>query len=470
MNRNSELIRNTIILGAGTLIPKLFSLVILPILTTYLTTVEYGNFDLVTSIISFVVPIMTLQIQQAAFRYLVGAKTNLDRERLVATATVYILGVSIICSPLIYIIFRANGINTIISLIVCLMVMGESLYMLTGQMLRGLGENVSYSVGIISFSVVNLVMVIILIYGLRLGLLGVIISNTLSYITSATIMLIQTLRKVSYKISAVSILELKKMLKFSAPIVPSSISLWIVNLSDRLLVVHYLGASINGIYSVATKVPNLYSMAYSIFNLAWTETASRVADNDNDPGKYYSELFGKMYSFLIGVMLLIIACTPAFYSILINKQFFEAYSQTAVLYYGVFFNSFVSFYAGIYIAMHRTKQVGISSTIGAILNIIINFMLIKKIGLYAASISTAISYFIIMLYRAFDINKVVKIKYDFKQIVIGFFTMIVSTVLFYQNNIVTTCVCFVIAIIYNLLFNRTIILSLIKKVLPTINK
>ena len=54
MDRNKELIRNTVILGAGTLIPKVFSLVILPILTTYLTTVEYGNFDLVNSIVSFV--------------------------------------------------------------------------------------------------------------------------------------------------------------------------------------------------------------------------------------------------------------------------------------------------------------------------------------------------------------------------------------------------------------------------------
>lgn len=88
MDRNKELIRNTVILGAGTLIPKVFSLVILPILTTYLTTVEYGNFDLVNSIVSFVVPIITLQIQQAAFRYLVAAKNDLEKDRLVTTSIV----------------------------------------------------------------------------------------------------------------------------------------------------------------------------------------------------------------------------------------------------------------------------------------------------------------------------------------------------------------------------------------------
>ena len=57
--------------------------------------------------------------------------------------------------------------------------------MLTGQMLRGLGQNIAYSVGIVSYSVVNLVTVVLFVYVLRLGLLGVILSNTLSYVASA---------------------------------------------------------------------------------------------------------------------------------------------------------------------------------------------------------------------------------------------------------------------------------------------
>lgn len=463
MDRNKELIRNTVILGAGTLIPKVFSLVILPILTTYLTTVEYGNFDLVNSIVSFVVPIITLQIQQAAFRYLVAAKTDLDKDRLVTTSIVYILGISVLCAPLVFFIFRICNLDWKVSLIICFLVLGESLYMLTGQMLRGIGQNIAYSVGIVSYSIVNLVTVVLFVYVLRLGLLGVILSNALSYVASAVIMLVRTLQKVHFQINAVSAPELKRMLKFSAPIVPSSISLWIVNLSDRLLVVHYLGAGINGIYSVATKVPNLYSMAYSIFNLAWTETAARVADDEDDPGKYYGELFGKMYRFLVGIMLIVIACTPAFYRILVNAQFYQAYPQTAVLYYGVFFNSFVAFYAGIYIALNRTKQVGISSAVGALLNLIINFLLIQKIGLFAASISTAVSYFVIMLYRAVDLKKIVNIQYDFQQIVIGFLTIVLSTILYYFNNTVLTVICFLIAIMYNLLFNRTFFAILLKK-------
>lgn len=51
------------------------------------------------------------------------------------------------------------------------------------------------------------------------------------------------------------------------PIVPSSIALWVVNLSDRLIIINFMGAAANGIYAVANKIPSLYSAAYGI--LIW---------------------------------------------------------------------------------------------------------------------------------------------------------------------------------------------------------
>lgn len=93
------------------------------------------------------------------------------------------------------------------------------------------------------------------------------------------------------------------------PIVPSSIALWVVNLSDRLIIINFMGAAANGIYAVANKIPSLYSTAYGIFNLAWTETASKVSD-DGDPAEYYTKLFSGLFKFLIGVMLALIAVTP----------------------------------------------------------------------------------------------------------------------------------------------------------------
>lgn len=463
MDRNKELLKNSLVLSIGILVPKVLSLLILPILTTYLTTVEYGNYDLVNTIVSFVVPVITLQIQQAAFRHLIAEKMVKNAQKtIVSTAIAFVLFVSLIASPIVFLIFHLYKFDLSVNLVICLLVLGESLYLLTGQIMRGIGKNVAYSLGIVTYSIVNFVTVYVYIFILRMGLFGVILSITTSYLLSALVMLVNTAIACGFSFRYVSLSELKKMLAFSAPIVPSSISLWIVNLSDRLLIVHYLGAAVNGIYAVATKVPTLFATVYSIFNLAWTETAAKTADEEKNPGEYYSSMFSLLYTFLSGALLVIIAFIPLFYDILINVQYQEAYKQTIILSFGVYFNSFVAFYASIYIAMRQTKQVGISSAIGAILNLLINFLLIRHIGLYAASISTALSYFIIMIYRAISINGIVKLTYKWKEIFIGLLLNILSSILIYTNSIWAIVFCMIIAVAYNFVYNRKYIAALLQ--------
>ena len=114
-----------------------------------------------------------------------------------------------------------------------------------------------------------------------------------------------------------------------------------------------------------------------------------------------------------------IAVTPIIFSVLVKGDYGAAFFQVPILYFGIFFNSLVNFYSGIYIALKRTKQVGYSSVAGAIINAAINVLLIRIIGLYAASISTAVSFFVIAIYRAIDLNKIIEIKYNKKEIEIG---------------------------------------------------
>lgn len=463
-SRNEELVKNSLLLSLGTLIPKALTFIVLPILTGYLTKEEYGNYDLILSAVALIVPIVTLQIHQAAFRFLIGAKDDRQRQSYTISSLLFILGISIITYPINFCIFKyALNFSTQIANFVCLVVFSESLYMLVGQALRGLGNNLKYSVCVIIYSVVNFLSILLMIYYLRLGLSGIVLSVVLSYLFASLFGLICISKIMRFDYSKFSLTSLFEMIKFSAPILPSSISLWIVNLSDRIIIIAVLGASINGIYSVANKIPVLYSTAYGIFNLAWYETASRVSDTDNNPALYYSNLFKMLFDFLVGVMLLVISVSPLIYKYLINEQYYSSYYQTAILFFGAFFNSLVAYYAGIYIALKRTKQVGISSIFGAVLNLVINILLIHSIGLYAASISTALSYLIILLYRACDINKVIKLKYDIKRIAVGILFFFVSVILFFQRTVSATACCMALAIIYNAMYNRYMIAWVLKK-------
>ena len=461
VDRNKELAINTVILGIGQLIPKFLAIVLLPLLTSYLTTEEYGNYDLILSIASLLIPVVTMQIQQAVFRYLLASKSAENKTLYVTGSLVYIGISSVVCYPIVYLILRLFKIDSLSAVLICLLFLSEALYSLLGQIVRGLGYNAKYSVSVVVYSAVNLAATAVMLMGFHLGLQGVIISLTIGYLSSDLYMVFVSGMLAYFKLDEFSRKALKELLDFSMPI---SIALWVVNLSDRLIIINFMGAAANGIYAVANKIPSLYSTAYGIFNLAWTETASKVSD-DGDPAEYYTKLFSGLFKFLIGVMLALIAATPIIFKVLVKGDYGTAFFQVPILYFGIFFNSLVNFYSGIYIALKRTKQVGYSSVAGAAINALINIFLIGKIGLYAASISTAVSFLVIAVYRAVDLNKVIEIKYNKREIVIGMSCFLVAAVCLNQSNMLTIATCFLFAIVYNITQNIQIIKKIVRKFL-----
>ena len=138
VDRNKELAINTVILGIGQLIPKFLAIVLLPLLTSYLTTEEYGNYDLILSIASLLIPVVTMQIQQAVFRYLLASKSDENKTLYVTGSLVYIGISSVVCYPIVYLILRLFKIDSLSAVLICLLFLSEALYSLLGQIVRGL--------------------------------------------------------------------------------------------------------------------------------------------------------------------------------------------------------------------------------------------------------------------------------------------------------------------------------------------
>lgn len=451
MNRNKLLIKNTVILAIGALVPKFIALITLPIVTSALSTDEYGIYDMVLTVASIFIPVATLQIQQASFRFLINSEGE-KKKAYISSTGVFLLITMGAVAIIGFISLVILKIEPFLAIGICLMMFFEACYIVLGQILRGVGKTSKYTIGIILYAVLNLLFIFVFIVWIKASLYGIIYSMLGSYMITSAYMVVQPEIRKNLSFRAFSLEALKDMLGFSAPIVPSSISLWIVNLSDRLVVTAFLGVGMNGIYSIANKIPQLYSTGYNIFNMAWTESAARASD-DSDAKEYYSKMFEMLFDFLIGLMLCLIAVTPLLFSILIDAKYSEAYFQMPILFFGVFFNSLVSFYGSIYIALKNTKNVATTSVIGAVINLIINLCFVKVIGLYAASISTVISYVIITIFRGIDLNKMIKIKYQRHKIILGLSLLVIASILCYIRTGWAMILCIVVALIFNLKYN-----------------
>ena len=81
MSRNKDLVQNTIIIFIGTICTKLLSFILLPLYTNVLSTSEYGVVDLLTTLISLISPIISLQISQGLFKNLVDCRNNIEKQK-----------------------------------------------------------------------------------------------------------------------------------------------------------------------------------------------------------------------------------------------------------------------------------------------------------------------------------------------------------------------------------------------------
>lgn len=461
MKRERELAKNTLILSIGSFLPKIAGFITLPILTAYLTKAEYGTYDLISTLVSLLLPALTLQIQSAAFRFLIDCRNNEKQiQKIISTISIFISVISVISLIVLYLVLFKMTAATRILISVYLFV--DIIFAAIQQMVRGLGYNMKYSIATILNSFSSMILIIAAVRQLSWGINGLLFAHITGIIISE-VYLIFKLKLYKYmKVSMFSKDTLIEMLKYSWPMVPNNLSRWVLNLSDRLIVTGFMGIEANAIYAVANKIPNLLNNFQSAFTFAWQENASIVV-KDDDAEAYYTSMFDRVFCLLAGATAMLIATSPISFMILVRGDYDTAYYQMPFLYMGMLFSSIAAFSGGIYVAYKRTKSVGITTIVAAICNAAINLVTIHFIGLYAASISTMISYLILMIYRMVNVLTIQKMHYNIKKICAVLAVLVIMGILSVQKILVCDIINGVIGCGLTFMINSTIIIAMFKK-------
>lgn len=462
MSRGGKLVKNTLILSIGTFFPKLVSIITLPVLTAHLTKVEYGTYDLIVTLVSLLLPILTLQIQSAAFRFLIDARDNKkDINKIISNIIVFTVLLSVIA--LIILFFFLPGMNSLLKLLVCIYYFIDIIYIMFQQITRGLSFNFYYSISSIILSCINLALIVLLVGWQSFGLSGVLISLIVAYSVGTLFLIIKIRKKWEFDFSLVSMKNTKELLSYSWPMVFNNLSSWILRLSDRLVITSFLGVEANAVYAVANKIPNLLSMVQSTFSMAWQENATMVS-KDEDASSYYTSMFDNVFCIVASFTGILIASTPILFTLLIKGDYNDAYNQMPLLFIGMMFCCLSSFQGGIYVAYMKTKQVGITTIVAAICNLVIDLVLVKHLGITAASIATLVSYLLLFIYRMIDIQKIVTIKYNYKKILPIVLVLIVMSIICFKNTLWLNILNIFISIILMLILEYKMIRFVIDKV------
>jgi len=457
MDKKKELFGNTIIIFIGKMLPQVLAFFMLFIYTSYLNTSEYGSVDLIITYVSLLAPIITLQIEMAMFRFLIDARNdNEEKKKLISNNYICLIIFSLIFTILYLIVM--SFIHFSFTFVVLLYILATIFMSNAMQIARGLGNNKAFAIGSIINGVLLVISNICLLVFLHFGMYGMLLSLVISNVITFVYLFVklQLYKHIDFKKNSFN--KTKELIKYSLPLIPNGISWWIINAADRTIISVFLGVAANGIYAVSNKFPAILSSIGTVFSLSWTESAS-LHINDKDRDSFFSDVCNKALKIFGSFTILIIVLIPFIFPLLIDSSFSEAYKYIPILMFGSLCNNMVICYSAIYIAKKLTKKVMNTSIVSAGINIAINLILIKFIGIYAAAISTFIAYFAMLIYRHFDIQKYVKIKYDLSLILKIVIIFILVSVLYYINNFYLNIFALLIGFIFTFVLNKYLIIE-----------
>lgn len=462
-NREKNLVKNTGLLAIGTLSSKILTFFLLPLYTNVLTTSDYGIVDVLQTIASLLLPFATLQMGSGLFRYLVDTKSEIEKKQYISSGifAVIVSAIAFAAGIFLYnVVFPFRYAFVFVLYFISLLLNESAL-----GIARGLGDYKVYSIMSFLMTAVSLITNLLLILGLDFRGNSILIASTLAYMTASAYAFFRLHLWKLIAFSAFSKARLKEMLCYALPLIPNSISWWIANTSDRLLILYFMGSAANGIYAAANKIPAIYTTVFNVFNIAWMEALARNI-SDTDYESFTQKIYDKSIRLFCCINLLMISVMSIIFDYFIGNTYSEAYNHILILLFAILFNSMCSLLGGVFTAYKKSSIISKTTMYGAIVNILANVLLIDSIGLYAASVSTLISYIVIYVVRLKASREYIILRWN-KTFLVEFLlvSIVVGVAYVVRDTRINLCVLIAVGI-WTLYVNREMlsnILEILKK-------
>lgn len=421
-----KLFSNTIIFAIGSFGSKLLVLILVPLYTAALLPEQYGTVDLVAQTANILLPIFTLSVSEAALRFGLDAKSPERRKTIYTTCLgVVICGLGIMAAifPLLSRLEYLDGFSTILYIYVWT----AALKQLNATYTRSLEKVKLFAVDGILTTLMMILFNILFLLKFKWGMTGYLLAIILSDFCSSVFLFVAAglWRHVDprrFQLSA-----LKEMLRYCAPLVPTTLLWLITSISDRFIIVMYHGEAMNGINTVAYKIPTIITTIFTMFSQAWNMSAIQENGSEGREG-FYTTVFSLNQSFMYVMAAGILMINRPLTYIWVNPAYHEAMLYSPILTMATVFTCFNVFLGSVYIAEKKTKRSFMTSLAAGIINIILNFLLIPRFGIYGAAGATFAAYFLVFFFRLFDTSRIIRFKFSLVKIAANTVVLIVMTV------------------------------------------
>ncbi len=427
MDKYKKLLSNTLIFAIGMFSSKLLTFFMVPFYTNVLTENELGTAGLVVQAANLLIPVVSCGVANSIIRY------GLDRT--FRKRDVFTAGVTMVAAGyLLFFLFRPliakiPLIHDYTSLIY-LYVLTSCLRSLCSQFIRARELVRLYAfdgvLSIITVITCNILFLSVLKLGITGYVLATIISDALSALFLFTIASLHRyirFRRMDWSVAG-------SMLRFSLPLIPTTLFWWITNVSDRYMVSYFISADANGLYDLAYKVPTMITVVSGIFSDAWQMSAF----TEKGPGRdrFFSNIFNAYQALIFTAASgLILFCKPITAMLVLGPKnaFYPAWQYIPLLVIATVFSCFVTFLGSIYMVGRKSIATLLTTILGAAVNVGLNLLLIPdpKFGVNGAAFATFMSYLVVFLVRIADTRRIVRLRWRPFKLLVNLFLLLFQT-------------------------------------------
>lgn len=398
MGKYKALARNTVIISVGTLLSKLVMFFMVRFYTGILTPAEYGTSDLLNTTVNLLMPLISLGISDGVFRFLPEYPRA---KRSVFSIGIYTVTVgAVLLVALLPLLRLVEGFRGYLWLLV-FMTLAACYHSVCEQYVRADGDTMLFAKQGLLNTVLVVTLNILFLTVFRLGITGYVLSVAVSDCI-CTLYLILKKRLWRRMILHPNRRLLRKMLRYSIPLIPTGVFWWITSVSDRYMISAMLGGEANGIYTVANKLPTMLTLLSGVLMQAWQYSAVREAKSSlREQADFYSNVWLALFSAMFLACSGMIAFAKVEIRVLADASYYEAWQYVPMLCASMLFCAFNAFMGSVYTVTQKSTLSFYTSLLGAGTNIVLNALLIPSpLGVQGAAIATFASYFVVFLVRA----------------------------------------------------------------------
>lgn len=376
----------------------LLNFILFPILTKGLGITLYGTWSLILATIALIVPFAGLGLSGATVRLLAGEKDRgIIRDDFLsmfsitfASGAAFSVALFLVSDYLAVSIFKDINSSLFIKVASALILL-ESISVLPGSLLRafrkiGLSEVIKIFTQILRFSLIAAAIFL----GYKLW--GVITAVVIYTIISTLVTLFIVLRDTGVQLPRFS--RIKAHLRYGVPLTPNSALMWIINVSDRYIISYFMGTAFTGIYSAAYALG--YYASFLLGPLGWVLAPTVIKSYDEgNLGETRTYLkYSLRYFMMIAIPSafgLSILAKPIL-QILTTPEFVPGSNVVLFVAFGAVLFAFYSICGTIIALTYKTELLVMLLGIAATLNIILNLILIPRMGIMGAAVATLVAY------------------------------------------------------------------------------